>query len=201
MSNEGLKTPFIDAEMARLNSLRQEQKAKQEQQEREQPEIIAATPRIRDRIGTFIRSKIPFPQEINGRKIKPAKFNQDKTDVVVGTGRFSFVTYRLQPMSLTCQTVNDEGKDVAVTIESSAYPFANWKNSGQQRDVDLRLDIFGYAVEFGGVEAFVKQDHDYKRDSPTLAQLKMVDEVLGLLEKGDLAKTKIEIKPPAFARI
>ncbi|KKQ37181.1 MAG: hypothetical protein A3H17_00685 [Candidatus Levybacteria bacterium RIFCSPLOWO2_12_FULL_37_14] len=205
-----IQTPFLISE---VNRIKQEYAERSRRWEEEHSEVITSIPGLRKRLGALICKHTPFPEkieEIDGKKVILIKPNDTANDTKYD--KYDFVkTYssflalytgekRLSPIMLHCETTSEE--NLGVSIESSAYPFGNWRNKGKQRDVTFTVAIsdLDYYIEFTEKgNAFVQGDSDTnERGKINLNQVKMLKEVLILLENP--AITTYESEPRKFQK-
>jgi len=169
-----------------------------ERWKKEKDEIADSIPIIRTRLGALIRTHVPFPEKIDKRKIIEQVSGSNLVDYVKVKSRalpFVEITRRLSPTQLACKTTTENG-DLEVLILCPAYPFDNWQGENKQRDVDFNLVIsdLDYGIELREDKAFINGDEE--SGEIKLAQVKMLNEFLNLIE--DPTKTKYLPTPHAF---
>lgn len=160
---------------------------------------------LRVRLGTLIRTHINFPEEINGKKIKRIHegFHTDTDRVSIENSLIKRKKNLTRPV-LDC-AIESEKRKLAVHIGSNVYPFENTKEeAGESDHVEFTIAIpqldggYKYYLQSDGIRYGFKDKfhHDVKSASPE--QVKILEEVLGLIE--DPAITSYAPHSQSFAK-
>lgn len=155
----------------------------------------------RSKLGALIRTQISFPREINGIRIKlrdDTDANHDNVDEVRPFHRSEKKT--LNPLTINCETLLD-GEPAQVTIQSSAYPFAKWRNLGERSvDYTITVPVLDYEYVLMGLNwNFIRGiaiDRKLGDMGPRAA--KKLAEIVSTLQ--DPTKTAYETQPLSFAK-